>query len=173
MPQLETICNRIREKSHETHDDFQLILTSLPVEFFPDSILQNGLKMTTEPPQGLKANLKRTFTNVIDRDLFYEADVFQKELATERASLEAAKAEEDEGRGRDAEGNMAGQPGYRPTLQEAFKRQFDLTDCWKSLLFGLSFFHSIIQERKKFGSLGWNIQYQFNDSDLDSSIKML
>jgi len=52
--------------------------------------------MTTEPPQGLKANLKRTFTNVIDRDLFYEADLFQKELAAERASLEAAKAEEDE-----------------------------------------------------------------------------
>jgi dynein heavy chain len=41
------------------------------------------------------------------------------------------------------------------------------------MLFGLSFFHSIIQERKKFGSVGWNKRYEFNDSDLDTSIKML
>lgn len=41
------------------------------------------------------------------------------------------------------------------------------------MLFGLSFFHSIIQERKKFGSMGWNKRYEFNDSDLDTSIKML
>lgn len=41
------------------------------------------------------------------------------------------------------------------------------------MLFGLSFFHSIVQERKKFGSMGWNKRYEFNDSDLDTSIKML
>lgn len=64
-------------------------------------------------------------------------------------------------------------PDFRPTLQPDFYRQFDLSDCWKSLLFGVSFFHSVIQERKKFGSLGWNILYEFNDSDLDSSLKML
>ena len=165
MPQLEIICNRIREQSDDIHEDFRLILTSLPVEFFPASILQNGLKMTTEPPQGLKANLKRTFTNVIDRDLFYEADTFVKKLAVERQAHRDAADDEVI--------KEKSHPGYRPTLQEDFRRQFDLVDCWKSLLFGLSFFHSVLQERKKFGSLGWNIQYQFNDSDLDSSIKML
>ena len=59
----------------------------MPVGYFPASILQNGLKMTTEPPSGLKANLKRTFTNIIDREAFYLADQFEKDLEIEREQL--------------------------------------------------------------------------------------
>jgi len=32
-------------------------------------------------------------------------------------------------------------------------------------VFGLSWFHTILIERKKFRSLGWNVSYSFNDSD--------
>jgi len=41
------------------------------------------------------------------------------------------------------------------------------------MLFRLSLFHSIIQERRKFGSLGFNKHYQFSESDLEISIKTL
>merc|ERR1711988_8127 len=103
------------------HKDFRLFLTSMPSESFPVAILQNGIKLTNEPPKGLRANIRGSYTD-IDEDTF----------------------------------DSCSKP-----------------EPWKKLLFGMCFFHAVIQERRKFGALGWNIQYDWNNSDRSVSVTML
>mmetsp|Transcript_44339 Transcript_44339/g.86753 ORF Transcript_44339/g.86753 Transcript_44339/m.86753 type:complete len:4144 (+) Transcript_44339:98-12529(+) len=121
MPELETVVDNFAEEP-DIHQDFRLWLTSMPANYFPVAVLQRGIKLTNEPPRGVRANLMRSFTTVIDAEGF------------ERCTKPAP---------------------------------------WKKLMFGLMFFHATIQERKKFGPLGWNIMYEFNDSDLETSISVL
>lgn len=121
MKNLETIVINFGSEENDINPDFRLYLTSMPADYFPVSVLQNGVKLTTEPPRGMRANLKRTYQNLSDTFL-----------------TDCKKAE-----------------------------------AWKKLVFGLSFFHAILQERRKFGPLGWNIRYDFNDSDLETSTTML
>ena len=49
------------------HKDFRLWLTSMPTESFSIPILQNSIKMTLEPPSGLRNNLLRTYKNMDEK----------------------------------------------------------------------------------------------------------
>lgn len=44
---------------------------------------------------------------------------------------------------------------------------------YKKLVFALAYFHSAILERRKYGAIGWNIAYQWMNSDFDISEKQL
>jgi len=82
----------------------------MPSDRFPVTILQQGVKVTNEPPRGLKANISKSLMR----------------------------------------------------LDKSFEDIDKNKSVWKKLVFGLSFFHALILERRKFGSLGWNIPYQFS-----------
>ena len=111
MPTLEKMIEALVEGV--PNPNFRLWLSSCPDPKFPISVLQRGIKMTTEPPKGLRSNLL-TLYNTIGDDQF----------------------------------SRCGHQSY-----------------YKKLLFALVWFHAILLERRKFKSLGFNIPYDFNESD--------
>ncbi|XP_045541953.1 dynein axonemal heavy chain 6 [Papilio machaon] len=121
MRNLELIVESFTSDQSPIHEEFRLYLSSMPTPKFPVSVLQNSVKVTNEPPKGLKANVKRALIEM-DTD-FYENHVLEQD--------------------------------------------------WRTLVFGICIFHALVQERKKFGPLGWNISYEFSDSDRECAILTL
>uniref|UniRef100_A0A667XC84 Dynein axonemal heavy chain 2 n=1 Tax=Myripristis murdjan TaxID=586833 RepID=A0A667XC84_9TELE len=64
MPELDKLVEQLQVQ--EAHSNFRLWLSSSPHPDFPIAILQAGIKMTTEPPKGVKANMKRLYQLVTE-----------------------------------------------------------------------------------------------------------
>lgn len=71
MAQMEMLLGR----DVEIDPDFRLWLTCEPRALFPIGLLQMAIKVTNEPPKGLKAGLARTFTTIIDNDFLEKHDM--------------------------------------------------------------------------------------------------
>lgn len=108
------------EKLSKPHPDFRLWLTTEPTPQFPIGILQRSLKIVTEPPNGLKLNLKNTF-HKLGSNAFLECS----------------------------------HPSFA------------------AIVYVLAFFHAVVQERRKYDKIGWNVSYDFNESDFRVCMQIL
>jgi dynein heavy chain len=108
-------------KSSEIDPDFRLWITCEITERFPIGLLQLAIKVTLEPPAGLKAGLDRTYSTTVSQDMLEKID----------------------------------------------------DSKWRNLIYSQSFLHSIVQERRKFGAIGWCVPYEYNTSDIDACLLFL
>ncbi|XP_066140827.1 dynein axonemal heavy chain 10 [Euwallacea fornicatus] len=119
IPFIKTL-EKLFDKIRKPHPDFRLWLTTDPVATFPIGILHRSLKIVTEPPSGLRLNLRNNYCKM------------------------------------------------REQLLDSCPHS-----AFKSLVFVLAFFHAVVQERRKYNKIGWNICYDFNQSDFNVCVQIL
>jgi dynein heavy chain len=117
MPKLEDIIENLQNNIGGYDSNFRLWLTSMSTGQFSINVLKNSIKITMEPPKGLKLNLLRQYNNIKEEE------------------LEACNKPEK----------------------------------FKTFFFAICFFHAIVQDRRKFGPIGWNVKYDFTNEDLKVS----
>ncbi|KAF3425259.1 hypothetical protein E2986_13407 [Frieseomelitta varia] len=114
------VLEKLLEDVGKPHPDFRLWLTTDPTPTFPIGILQQSLKVVTEPPSGLKLNLESTYLKI------------------------------------------------KPQMLESCAHP-----AYKHLVYVLAFYHAVVQERRRYDKIGWNINYDFNESDFNVCITIL
>lgn len=65
MPQLDAL---IEEIEYNDSASFRIWMTTEPSDKFPVTIVQNGVKMTSEPPKGLQQNIIKSYRSISDND---------------------------------------------------------------------------------------------------------
>jgi len=59
---------------------------------------------------------------------------------------------------------------FNTMVNQDFLEKVEPYDKWRSMVFTICFLHSIVQERRKFGALGFCKAYEFNTADLEASL---
>ena len=101
--------------------NFRIWMSCEPRDGFPLGLLQKSIKVTNEPPKGIKSGIHKTFATLVNSEFLERID--------------------------------------HPN--------------WRVLVYATSFLHSVVQERRKFGELGWCIPYEYNYSDLEASLAFI
>ncbi|XP_045020772.1 dynein axonemal heavy chain 9 isoform X1 [Bubalus bubalis] len=123
---LSALEKKLEEHSENSHAEFRVFMSAEPApspgsHIIPQGLLENAIKITSEPPAGMHANLHKALDNFTQDTL------------------------------------------------EMCSREME----FKSILFGLCYFHAVVAERRKFGPQGWNCSYPFNTGDLTISVNVL